>query len=49
VTDDLDLDGLAGLTEAQTSAVAEEIKIMAADHELYDDVANRMLAFIEGS
>jgi hypothetical protein len=43
----LDLNGLSGLTAAQKAAVGYEIEIMAADHELYDDAANRMLAFIE--
>jgi hypothetical protein len=46
VTANLDLAGLEGLSVEQTTAVGQEIEIMAADHALYDDVANRMVAFI---
>lgn len=36
-----------GLTNDQKAAIDAEIEIMAADHELYDDVAARMVAFLE--
>jgi hypothetical protein len=38
---------LSGLTEEQLVAVRAEIEIMAADHELYDDAAARMVAFLD--
>lgn len=37
---------LDGLDEVQRTAVAAEIEIMAADHELYDDYAGRMVDFL---
>lgn len=37
---------LADLDAEQRVAVGAEIEIMAADHELYDDVADRMLDFL---
>lgn len=40
---DVDLDDLSA---DQATAVRAEIEIMAADHELYDDVAARMVAFV---
>ena len=47
VTAGLDLDGLDGLDALQLEAVVGEIEIMAADHELYDDAANRMVTFLD--
>jgi hypothetical protein len=38
---------VSGLTPEQLTAVKAEIEIMAADHELYDDVAARMVAFLD--
>jgi hypothetical protein len=35
-----------GLSEPQLVAVRAEVEIMAADHELYDDAAARMVAFL---
>lgn len=48
VTRDLDqIDGIDGLNPAQQEAVAAEIEIMAAEHELYDDVSARLVAFLD--
>lgn len=44
----LSLPSLSGLTTAQVTAVAAEIEIMAADHELYDDAGARMMDFLVG-
>ncbi len=41
------LDGASDLDPATRTAVAAEIEIMAADHELYDDGAARMVAFFD--
>ncbi len=45
---DLDPALLVGLTAEQRTAVQAEIEILAADHELYDDVSARMVAFLQG-
>ncbi|MEQ1503408.1 MAG: hypothetical protein ABMB14_14315 [Myxococcota bacterium] len=47
VTAAMDLDGLDGLSPIQVTAVAAEIEILAADHELYDDVSARLVAFFD--
>ncbi len=44
---EVDLD-LTGLSPAQVVAVNAEVEIMAADHELYDDVGARMVLFLDG-
>lgn len=36
-----------GLTADQETAIGAEIEVMAADHELFDDVAARMVAFLD--
>lgn len=38
-----------GLDAAQQVAVGAEIEILAADHELYDDLAARMVAFVDAN
>lgn len=40
---------LADLDPAVAAAVGAEIEIMAADHELYDDAASRMVGFVEAT
>lgn len=42
-----DVDGISELDASTRTAVAAEIEIMAADHELYDDAAARMVAFLD--
>jgi hypothetical protein len=37
------------LTDDQETAVSAEIEMMAADHELYDDVAARMVAWLDAT
>ncbi|RME28285.1 MAG: hypothetical protein D6798_02750 [Deltaproteobacteria bacterium] len=39
---------LADLDAATVTAIAAEIEIMAADHELYDDYSAEMVAFLDG-
>lgn len=46
VTGAMDWASLDGLDDTQRAAVAAEIEIMAADHELYDDYAGRMVDFL---
>lgn len=44
----IDAPDLSGALSGQAlSAVKAEIEIMAADHELYDDAASRMVAFLQ--
>lgn len=45
--DPASLDGADGLSADQLEAVNAELEITAADHELYDDHAAGMLAFVE--
>lgn len=47
VTAGMDFPSLAGLTTSQRTAVAAEIEIMAAEHELYDDYGAKMVAFLD--
>ncbi|MCA9494265.1 MAG: hypothetical protein KC621_30270 [Myxococcales bacterium] len=42
-----EVDGVSELDALTRTAVAAEIEIMAADHELYDDAAARMVAFLD--
>lgn len=42
-----DLELPNGLTADQETAIGAEIEMMAADHELYDDVAARMTGFLD--
>lgn len=46
VTASMEWASLDGLDDAQRTAVAAEVEIMAADHELYDDYAGRMADFL---
>lgn len=45
----LDSSALAALSDPQRDGVAAEIEVMAADHELYDDYAAKMVDFIRES
>ncbi len=47
VTAAFPLASLSGLSADQQTAVDAEVEIMAAEHELYDDYANRMLTFLD--
>ncbi len=37
---------LAALSDTQREAIAAEIEVMAADHELYDDYTSKMMGFL---
>lgn len=42
----LESSALAALSDAQREAIAAEIEVMAADHELYDDYASKMVELL---